>query len=99
MANLCINCSQQTTTDSDFCDSCMYKMENGVEMSVNSKDGNIVDTKSHGLFQTRNVTGNILSDDEDLIANMHRNDDEGNYFFWMFIFVIIFFMVVIASIN
>ena len=99
MANLCINCSQQTTQDNDFCDSCTYKMENGVEMSVNSKNGNIVDTKSHGLFQTRNVTGNIMSDDEDLIANLHRNDDEGNYYFWMFILVIIFFMVVIAVIN
>ncbi|OLS25240.1 MAG: hypothetical protein HeimC2_19160 [Candidatus Heimdallarchaeota archaeon LC_2] len=99
MTNLCINCSQITTNDSDFCNSCMDKMEAGVEMSVHSTNANIIDTKSHGLFQTRNVTGKILSDDEDLIANLHRNNDQGNYYFWMFILVIIFFMVLIAVIN
>jgi len=99
MENLCINCSQRTTLDKDFCDSCLHKMENGVEMSVTSRDGNIVDTKSHALFQTRKITGKILTDDDDLIANLHRNDDQGNYYFWMFILVIILFMALIVVIN
>lgn len=85
--------------DGEFCDLCLTKMEQGVEMSVISKDRNVMETKSHGLFQTRNVTGDILADDEDLIANIHRGDNEDNYYFWMVVLFIVFLMVLIAAIN
>ncbi len=68
-------------------------------MSVISKNRNLIDTKSHGLFQTRNVTGDILSDEEDLIANIHRDDSEDNYYFWMVVLFFVFLMVLIAAIN
>ena len=99
MSDLCINCSQPVTLDNDFCDTCLIKMEQGVEMNVNSSKSKLVDTKSHGLFQTRKLTGKVLDDDDDIIANMHRNDDQNNNYFWMFIIVVLFLMALIVAIN
>ena len=69
-------------------------MELDVMVDVNTdKQSNLVDTTAHGLFQTRNVTGRILEDDDDVIANRQRNQKEGGDTYWMYIFLIIFFLI------
>lgn len=99
MSDLCINCSQRTTIDGEFCDLCLTKMEQGVEMSMHATDRKLVDTRRNVLFQTTKVTGNMIEDDEDIIAHRHRNDEEDNYYFWMVIVVVIFLMTLIVVLN
>ncbi|MHA2028300.1 MAG: hypothetical protein ACXAC2_24655 [Candidatus Kariarchaeaceae archaeon] len=74
-------------------------METGVESNVSSKGRDLVDTSANPLFQTRKVTGDILSSDDDVIAHKLQDDESDNYYYWMFIVVLILFMALILAIN
>lgn len=104
MNKVCINCSreieagycnvclQEQPSEKEFCNQCCMELDIMVDVNTD-KHSNLVDTKSHGLFQTRNVTGRILDNDDDIIANRQRNDEEGGNTYWLYIFIIIFLLI------
>jgi hypothetical protein len=76
----------------------MTEMETGVEANVSSKGRDLVDTSANPLFQTRKVTGNILSSEDDVIAHKLQDTDENNFYFWVFVFVIVLFLTLMIAI-
>ncbi|MHA2172976.1 MAG: hypothetical protein ACXAB7_24210, partial [Candidatus Kariarchaeaceae archaeon] len=78
MSNLCINCSEPTEGNEDFCIACEETMHTMVDANVQDAEGSIIDTNVDPLFQKRTITGEILDDEEEMVYDRIKTDTMAN---------------------
>ncbi|MCY3412236.1 MAG: hypothetical protein INQ03_11435 [Candidatus Heimdallarchaeota archaeon] len=89
----CINCGTNSAVEDGLCESCLDELQESIRENDEITAGHIVDVSREPFSQRMSVSGDMIEDDEDLIAHKMRQGSSSGFFYAVVLIILIMMII------